>query len=75
MSVLEGLTMPMFDYQCSKCGDVSEYIVKTPEEKGLKCKACGAGGLKRLLGAATVVANPNHREPTNFKYPKNPLYS
>jgi putative FmdB family regulatory protein len=67
--------MPMFDYQCSKCGNISEYIVKSPQEKGLKCKACGAKGLKRLLGAATVVANPNHREPPNFKYSKHPFSS
>ncbi len=68
--------MPMFDYQCSKCGNVSEYIVKSPDEKGLKCKACGAKGLKRLLGAATtVVANPNRKDPPNVKYPRNPLYS
>lgn len=65
--------MPMFDYKCSKCGNVSEYIVKTAEEKGLKCKACGSASLKRLLGAATVVANPNYREPSH-SFPRKNLF-
>jgi putative FmdB family regulatory protein len=67
--------MPIFDYQCKKCGKTDEYIVKSAESRGLKCKHCGSAQLKRLLGAATVVANPNNREPPNYgSYKRNPIY-
>ena len=67
--------MPMFDYQCKKCGEVGEYIVKTAGTRNVKCKRCGSKEMTRLIGAPNVaVANPNRREPTNT-YPKNPFYN
>jgi len=61
--------MPMFDYQCQKCGDTSEYIVKSAETKDLRCKACGSKRLTRLLGAAAYVTRPGYGAPVH-NYPK-----
>ena len=67
--------MPMFDFKCKKCGQIDEYIVKLGQTKGLECRKCGSKALTKLLCAATVVANPNHREPPNYgAYKRNPLY-
>lgn len=65
--------MPMFDYRCKKCGNVSEYIVKTFDTKGIKCKACGSAGLTKLLSASNVIPNPNNREPPHT-YPTKKFY-
>ena len=68
------ITMPMFDYQCKKCGQIDEYILKTGQTKGLQCKHCGGKTLTKLLAAPNMnVANPNRREPTH-SYKRNPIY-
>ena len=61
--------MPMFDYQCKKCGQIDEYIVKFGKTKGLKCKNCGSKELTKLMGVPNVtVVNPNRKEsPYSFK--------
>lgn len=66
--------MPLFDYQCKKCKQISEYIVKTGQTRGLKCKGCGSGALTKILGAANVCANPNRKEPPQHTYKRNPIY-
>jgi len=64
--------MPMFDYRCKKCGDVSEYIVKTADAKGIQCKACGSARLTKLLGASNAILNPNNRIQPH--YPTKKIY-
>jgi len=66
--------MPLFDYQCKKCGQINEYIVKMGQTQGLKCKNCGSKELTKLLSAPNVNANPNHREPPQHTYKRNPIY-
>lgn len=65
--------MPMFDYQCKKCGQIDEYIVKIGQTRGLKCKGCGSKELTKLLSAPNVNANPNHREPKH-SFPRKPMF-
>jgi putative FmdB family regulatory protein len=68
------ITMPMFDYLCEKCGRIDEYIVKTGQTRGLKCKHCGGKKLTKLLAAPNMnVANPNRREP-QYSFKRNPIY-
>jgi putative FmdB family regulatory protein len=55
--------MPMFDYQCKKCGRIDEYIVKTGQTKGLECKHCRSKGMTKLLAAPNMnIANPNRKQ-------------
>lgn len=65
--------MPIFDYQCQRCGAVHEYIVKSNRRGSVRCADCGSKEMKRLIGAPNVtVANPDRREPTHT-YPPNPF--
>jgi putative FmdB family regulatory protein len=66
--------MPMFDYQCKKCGRIDEYIVKAGDAQGLECKNCGCKRLTKLMGAPNVtVANPNRKEP-KYSFKRNPMF-
>lgn len=66
--------MPLFDYHCKKCGRTDEYIVKMGQVKSPECKHCGSKTLTKLMGVPNVNANPNHKEPSQHTYPRNPLY-
>ncbi len=42
--------MPIYEYECKDCGRVSGFLVmKAGQEKGLRCKGCGGGHLKRIV--------------------------
>ena len=40
--------MPIYEYQCQKCGEVSEYIQKMSDDPMTACEHCG-GDLERLI--------------------------
>jgi putative FmdB family regulatory protein len=44
--------MPIYEYQCPKCGDRSEQLCKLAETgKDMVCPNCGNTGLRRLVSA------------------------
>jgi putative FmdB family regulatory protein len=43
--------MPIFEYQCQKCDEVSEVFIKNGEPAPTKCESCG-GKLKRIISPA-----------------------
>lgn len=45
--------MPIFEYRCQKCGEVTEHLQKVFDSPPEKCHRCG-GGLERLLSVPTV---------------------
>jgi putative FmdB family regulatory protein len=45
--------MPIYEYRCDKCGEVSEFIVLGSQE-GLACKKCGSEQLTKLMSAHNV---------------------
>jgi len=49
--------MPVYEYQCSKCGKVTEFLVKsmcdTPDFSVMVCGYCGGTHLRRL--PSTVI--------------------
>ena len=47
-------TVPLHEFQCSKCGHRFERIQKFSDPDPKKCPKCGAGKLKRLLHAPAV---------------------
>ncbi len=48
--------MPLFEYQCKKCGAVTEVLVRRPEdEKDAACGQCGSKRLEKLLSTASVA--------------------
>lgn len=43
--------MPIYEYQCGKCGEQHEVIQKFSESPKRKCPSCGALRLKKLISA------------------------
>ncbi|GAC1412743.1 MAG: hypothetical protein NVSMB57_08220 [Actinomycetota bacterium] len=48
--------MPVFDFQCIKCGERAEHILLFGQEAPTACATCG-GGLKRAYGGSRVFIN------------------
>ena len=46
--------MPLYEYQCPKCGHRFERIQKFSDPDPKKCPKCGAGKVERLLHAPAV---------------------
>ena len=47
--------MPLYEYECPKCGKRIEVLQKMGEDgAGLTCPECGAGGLKKLMSASAI---------------------
>ncbi len=44
--------MPIYEYQCQKCGEVSEYMQKMSDPPMTVCEACG-GPLERLISKSS----------------------
>ena len=42
--------MPIYEYKCGTCGEISEFIVFNKDEP-LLCKQCGSTDLTKLLSA------------------------
>ena len=45
--------MPLYEYQCAKCGKKSEFIQNFKDPHETVCPACG-GALKKLLSSPAV---------------------
>lgn len=46
--------MPIYDYRCIDCGNISEFLVGIDFEgaKSLTCKQCGSPRLEKVLSAS-----------------------
>ncbi|MGD0235052.1 MAG: FmdB family zinc ribbon protein [Syntrophorhabdales bacterium] len=48
--------MPIFEYRCNACNEVSEFLVLGKEEV-LSCRKCGSQDLVRLMSAHNAPAS------------------
>lgn len=47
--------MPVYEYKCRECGEISEYRVTAPDEKGsLACKSCGSPEIDRKISVPSI---------------------
>lgn len=44
----QDIIMPLFDFECVRCGQVNEHLVMGAEQP--KCPNCGSDELKKLIG-------------------------
>jgi putative FmdB family regulatory protein len=52
---MEQHIMPIYEYQCTTCGTLNEYLSKMGvTAEGLACKTCGAATLEKKLSVANV---------------------
>ena len=57
--------MPIYEYRCQRCGQVSEFLVKTMfGDENRNCPHCGSGELEKLLSVPSLIkentALPGH---------------
>jgi putative FmdB family regulatory protein len=46
--------MPVYEYNCKKCGEISEFLVGIQKQEELKCKTCGYSDLEKIFSRSAV---------------------
>jgi putative FmdB family regulatory protein len=48
--------MPVYEYRCQSCGQVSEFLIRTTEmSKAPCCPDCGSDSMSRILSVPSLV--------------------
>jgi putative FmdB family regulatory protein len=56
--------MPIYEYQCRDCGEISEILVRTLKEpQEIHCKNCDSIDLTRLLSRPGLIRSQGRAEP------------
>lgn len=59
--------MPMFEYQCSSCGSVSEFLVGvTADEPDILCQSCGSTKLKKKMSVMSFTVKGGEAASSKF---------
>ena len=53
--------MPIYEYQCKRCGATNEYLIGIKEDMDLQCKSCGSPELERILSVASFMDGASAR--------------
>ena len=59
--------MPIYEYECRKCGETHEILQKISESPKRKCPSCGALSLKKLVSAAAFHLKGSGWYVTDFR--------
>ena len=59
--------MPIYEYECRKCGKTHEILQKISESPKRKCPSCGARSLKKLVSAAAFQLKGTGWYVTDFR--------
>jgi putative FmdB family regulatory protein len=62
--------MPIYEYECTACGERSEVIQKLSDAALTDCPSCGAGALNKLVSAAGFRLSGGGWYETDFKKDK-----
>jgi len=62
-----GITMPFYEYQCTKCGHEEEVLQKISDEPLKKCPECGKSAMKKKVSAAAFRLKGGGWYETDFK--------
>jgi putative FmdB family regulatory protein len=50
--------MPIYEYECRKCGKTSEFLLRSTEaENQLHCPSCGSEELIKLMSVPGILKN------------------
>jgi putative FmdB family regulatory protein len=55
--------MPIYEYQCTKCGKVNEFLIIGKEEDTMCCIECGSQDLSKVMSAHNTSASSPSFEP------------
>lgn len=54
--------MPIYEYRCNQCGEVSEILTGIGSDSDLPlCKNCGSTNLEKLMSASSFVSRDSTR--------------
>lgn len=53
--------MPIYEYECIKCGDRVEALIRNPKDVPAKCVQCGSKMRKALSTFSVSMAAPSHQ--------------
>jgi len=59
--------MPIYEYECRKCGETHEILQKISEPLKRKCPSCGAMSLKKLVSASAFHLKGSGWYVTDFR--------
>ena len=59
--------MPIYEYECGACGEVTDILHKISDKPPRKCPSCGAMKLKRLISAPKFRLKGDGWYETDFK--------
>jgi putative FmdB family regulatory protein len=59
--------MPIYEYQCAKCGFKDEYLQKVSEPPLTRCPSCGKESFRKLVSAAGFQLKGSGWYATDFK--------
>ena len=55
--------MPIYEYRCSSCGSVSEYLVGVGNGENVRCKACDSEDMVRILSPSSYAMGTARQAP------------
>lgn len=47
--------MPIYEFRCRECGEVSEVLIRGPDGQAGPCPVCGSENRERLISASYMV--------------------
>jgi len=54
--------MPIYEYRCNQCGEVSEILTGVGFHSDLPlCKSCGSANLEKLISVSSFVSKDSNR--------------
>ncbi|MGC8493080.1 MAG: FmdB family zinc ribbon protein [Syntrophobacteraceae bacterium] len=51
--------MPIYEFRCTSCSNVEEFIVSGSREIEMKCSACGGEDLERIISKTNYAMGPS----------------
>ncbi len=55
--------MPIYEYQCKTCGNVTEFLVGPGEDVAISCSNCGGQDMEKIMSAASFLGGSSERAP------------
>lgn len=59
--------MPLYEYECKKCGTISEFLQKISDPAPSACPSCGESKLEKLVSRTNFILKGTGWYETDFK--------
>lgn len=47
--------MPIFDYKCTHCGKVTEFLIRSTNHQEISCPECGNNNMEKIISSASYI--------------------